>query len=108
MSESVIDLDAHRPGWRVVAERCGACGHRWISVKHPQCPETGCECSECGAMASEPDEETRRLCEHKRRVPPCDEHNDNWPPLASCAKCRDRQQWLIDVELWALHELNKS
>jgi len=45
----LIELDDHRPGWRV-AERvmCLDCGHEWVGVIHPRCRPVKLYCSECG------------------------------------------------------------
>jgi len=47
---TVVELDAHRPGWRVQMCECRNCHHVHVGVLHPQCPNDDLECPRCHAM----------------------------------------------------------
>jgi DNA replicative helicase MCM subunit Mcm2 (Cdc46/Mcm family) len=50
VSAAVIELDDHRPVWRVVQATCRSCGHECIATQHMGCPLDASECPECGEM----------------------------------------------------------
>lgn len=50
MSGQLVDLDDHRPVWRVVKAKCRVCGHEVVSVQHMNCSLDAAECSRCGQM----------------------------------------------------------
>ena len=47
MSAEVVDLDAHRPVWRVVKARCRFCYHTCVSTQHVECTLDNAECPTC-------------------------------------------------------------
>jgi hypothetical protein len=50
MMGTVIELDNHRPGWKVAYVICDGCRHQAVAALHPRAPKHGLECSQCGEM----------------------------------------------------------